>query len=836
MMTTLIQDLKFGLRMLAKNPGFTAVAVLTLALGIGANTAIFSLIDAVLLKMLPVRNPEQLLWVVTARPDGTTNDAFSYPTFQQLAERNQALSGVLAFRNLGDLDLAVGGEPGLVKGQAVSGNYFTVLGVTANPGRTLAPEDNRVAGGSAVAVIGYDYWTRRFNRDPSVVGRAITLNGSPFTIIGVTPPEFFGLEPGESVDISIPITMVAQVQPEFAAAGSPYDILNAPFRNWLYVMARLKNESGPPGAVANLEPVYDQAKRQAEEGLEGVSHLKAFFLESRIQLEPGSRGLTALRQQFSKPLLVLMAIVGLLLLIACANVANLLLARANSRQKEIALRMALGAGRPRLVRQLLTESVLLALAGGAFGAFLAYWGSSSLMALMSRSSTPVLLHVAPDARVLAFTALSSLFAALVFGLAPAWGGSRLDLSRTLKDGARSSDHVGLRSRLGRSLVLVQVALSIMLLVGAGLLLRSLAKLRDFYPGFNRQNVLLFSINPNMAGYKDAQASDLYQRLLERTKALPGVSAASFSMFTPLSPHFGYTLPTFEGFTRRPGETTPVNINTVGPEYFKALGTPILLGREFTTADGAGTPRVAVVNEAMAQYFFGDSNPLGRRFSIPGWKGDASMLEIVGVAQNTKSHSLREPTPPAAYVPFFQSPDNGAMTFEVRTAANPARLAIAARRIVQEADSRLPVFDVKTLTQQLDESLVQERLVASLSILFGVLALLLTCVGLYGLMAYSVARRTHEIGIRMALGANRVDLLELVVGEGFKLTLAGVGLGIAGALVLTRFLTSLLFGVKATDPLTFVMVSLLLIAVALLACYIPARRATKVDPIVALRYE
>jgi predicted permease len=721
----------------------------------------------------------------------------------------------------------------------VSGSYFPTLGVQADVGRLIGPEDDRTAGGSPVAVISYTYWSKRFNRDSSVVGRRINLNGSSFTIIGVTPSEFFGVQPGESVDVFVPMTMIAAVEPEFALAGTPYSTLTAPFRNWIHLMARLEPGITQDQAQASLEPIYAQAKRDAAAALgSGPFDLsfRKMFLERRLRLEPGSQGLTALREQFSKPLLVLMAIVGVLLFIACSNVANLLLAHAKARQKEVALRLALGAGPRRLMRQLLTESVLLAMAGGALGMIFAFWGSDALLSFMSRSPSPVLLRVAPDARVLTFTLLVSLVAAIFFGLVPSWSASRLELSQSLNETSWRLGSGRQHSRLARTLAVAQIGLSVVLLVGAGLLVRTLRKLQEVNPGFNRENVLLFSLDPGMLGYKDSQVAQLYERLLDRMKSLPGVRAASLSLYRPLSQRFSMTAPTIEGNTVRPGENVFVSLNLVGPGYFRTLGTGILMGREFTDADRAGAPKVAVVNQAMARYCFGNGNPLGRRFSIPGWAGDNSMLEIVGVVENMKNYKLREPAPPAAYVPFSQSPNTFATTFEVRTASDPESLINSARRVVEEADSRLPVFDVKTLDEQLDETLVQERLVASLSTLFGLLALSLTCVGLYGLIAYSVGRRTHEFGVRMALGAERGDVLRLVLAEGIRLALAGVALGVAAALVVTRFASSLLFGVKPTDPLTFAVAPLVLTAVALLACFIPARRATKVDPMVALRHE
>ncbi len=837
---TLLQDLRYGLRQLSRNPGFTAVAVLTLALGIGATTAIFSLVDAVLLKMLPVQKPEQLYRLTSISNQGRTNDYFSYPTFKLLEANSQTLSGVIAFRPMDDVDFVVNGNAELARAQAVSGSYFTTLGVKPVLGRTITAEDD-ARGASPVATISYGYWTARFSRNPSVAGARITLNGAAFTVIGVTAPEFFGLEPGESVDVSIPLASVPVAQPQFAATGTPYDVLAAPFRNWLHLMARLKDGETETRALANLGPVYEQAMRQSAEGMRGLPFdapgTRNGFPETRIQLEPGSRGLTALREQFSKPLMFLMAVVAVLLLIACTNVANLLLASAKRRQREIALRLSLGAGRGRVIRQLLTESVLLAAAGGAFGALVAFWGSNALVSLMSHSASAIQLNVRPDARVLVFTGLVSLTAVVIFGLAPAWRASRLDLSQAVKESAQGAAAAPGRSRMAESLVIPQIALSLVLMVGAGLLVRTLQKLKNSNPGFDRQNVLLFSINPGMIGYKETQVAELYDWLTEQMRAIPGVSAVSFSTFSPLARWSGFTDARVEGHTPKPGENPAVTVNFAGPNYFKTLRTAVVLGRDFTEADTAGTPKVAVINQAMAQYFFGDSNPIGRRFSIPGWKADDSALEIVGVVENAKVNSLREPSPPAAYMPFLQSPDSFlAVTFEVRSAANPTALAASVRQLIQQADNRLPLFGVKTLSEQIDESLVQERLVASLSSLFGLVALFLACVGLYGVMASLVARRTREIGIRMALGAERLQVLGIVLGRGVALALIGVVVGIVAAMGATRLMATLLFDVKPTDALTVLAASLSLIAVAAFACYIPARRATKVDPMVALRYE
>ena len=836
----LVQDLRYGLRMLRKSPGFTAVAVLTLALGIGANTAIFSLVDAVLLRILPVQKPDQLFRLTSVDKEGRTSEAFSYPTYKLLAANNQTLSGVIAFRPLGNVDFVVNGKAELARGQAVSDSYFTTLGVRPLLGRTITTGDE-ARGASPVAVISYGYWTSRFNRNPAVAGTEIMLNGAAFTIIGVTPPEFFGLEPGESVDVSIPLTSLAAVQPQIALAGSPYDILTAPFRNSLQLMVRLKEGETEVRALANLAPIYKQAMRQSAEALSGQPFdspgARRDVAEMKLQMEPGSRGLTALREQFSRPLMFLMAVVGVLLVIACTNVANLLLARAKSRQREFAVRLALGAGRARVMRQLMTESVMLAAAGGAFGVLVAFWGSRSLVSLMSHSASPIQLSVGLDARVLAFTALASLIAVVIFGLAPSWRTSRLDLSQAVKQSTQGAAAAQGRSRFGEGLVIPQIALSLVLLVGAGLLVRTLQTLKNFFPGFDQQNVLLFDIQPGMIGYKNTQCAELYQRLQEQIRTIPGVSAVSFSIWSPLAGWSGFTDTRVEGYTPKPGENPAVTVNFVGPNYFKTLGTPILMGRDFTGGDTAGGPKVALINRAMAQHFFGDSNPIGRRFSIPGWTADASLLEIVGVAENTKMNSLREQSPPMAYMPFFQSPDSFfSVTFEVRTAGNPSSLVASVRQLVQQTDSQLPLFGVKTLSEQVDESLIQERLLVSLSSLFGLVALFLACIGLYGVMSSLVVQRTHEIGIRMALGAERFRVLRLVLGRGMAIALIGVVAGMAGAVGVTRFMAALLFGVKPTDVQTMLYASLALIGVATFACYIPARRAMGVDPMVALRYE
>jgi predicted permease len=829
----LVQDVRYGLRMFRRNPGFTAVVVGTLALGIGANTAIFSLINAALLKMLPVRNAEQLVQFTTNSPTMGINDAFSYPTLKALREQNQALSGVLAFRRLHDVDVEVNGKGGLANGQAVSGDYFLVLGVHAVLGRTFTREDEKTSGQNPVAVISYSYWRERFALDPAIIGTRIAVNNSPFTIVGVTPPEFFGVQPGEQVDVSVPISMMAQVRPDFTDAGSPYDVLTAPFRNWLYVMGRLRPGVSRDQAEVRLQPVFRQCTREAAAGLSGLPFdspaARSAFLQTTLHLDAGGQGLAALRQQFSKPLRILMAIVALLLLVTCANVANLLLARANARGREIAVRLAVGAGRRRLIRQLITESVMLAMAGGILGLALAFCASRSLMLLLAHARSPISLTVRPDGKVLCFTLLVSVLTALLFGLIPAWRTARLEVSPTLMQSKRGPSGDSGRSRLGKSLVVLQVAVSVVLMIGAGLLVRSLENLR-------KDNVLLFSINPGMVGYKEAQLVPLYERLLDRLGAIPGVRSTTFSVHSPLSQSFSFTSVTVQGYEPRAGqELAPVGMEPVGPGYFTTMGTAILLGRDFTAADRADATKVAVINETMARYYFSTANPIGRLFSMPGYRGDPSWLEIVAVVKDAKYHDLREQASPMAYIPLFQAPESG-LTFEIRTAMNPDNLMTAALQAVRATDSRLPIFGVRTLTEQMDDSLVEERLVASLSGMFGALAVVLACVGLYGLMAYAVNRRTNEIGIRIALGARRIQIAAMVLRETLLLVVIGLALGIPSAMGASHLIRSEMYGLKPDDPVTILLASSVMAGIAVLAGFLPARRAMHTDPMIALRSE
>jgi predicted permease len=838
MVADLWQDLRFGARMLVKQPGFTLIAVITLALGIGANAAIFSLLDAVLLKTLPVKRPEQLVFLENEAPEFKRSSNISYAEFERLRMQGQELSGACFFSYTTRVNANVSGQSEAVEGQMVSGGFFSVLGVPAMIGRTFTEDDDKESAEQAVAVISYRYWQRRFGSNPAVIGESVNLNGVPFTIIGVTPPEFLGVILGNAPDVFLPSVAGERILPRrfrFRDSSLPF------------ILARLKPNLPAPQAAAALTLTLQQS-RLAEAS--GSSEKQQAIQKQTVNLPSAAQGFSELRRQYSQPLRLLLAAVALVLLIACANVANLLLARATARRKEIAMRLALGASRFRLIRQLLVESLLLALIGGATGLLLASWCSGLLVAVVTSSRNPVTsgsqlsLNVPLDARVFGFTALVSLLAAVVFGLAPAWRATRLELSPVLKDNASGLGGGG-RVRWGQMLVVMQVALSLMLLVGAGLFIRSLINLKSADLGFQRENVLLFSVDPQLIGYRREQIGSLYRRMLERIGTVPGVQSVTLARQGLLSG--GGT----QGSIKIPGHTPPADENSfsekrgekewnapwfaqVGPRYFETLGMTLLRGRDFTAQDHETSMKVAVINEAFAHYYFGDEDPLGQRFDRGN---DGGEVEIIGVVKDAKANFIQERTPRTFYVPFLQDP--GAWretTFQIRTVGEPMNLANTIRSVVQEIEPNLALFRVRTLAAQIDESIGQERLVTTLASLFGLLALLLTCAGLYGVLSYSVNQRTSEIGIRMALGAQTGVVLRLVIKQGMGLTLLGIVIGIGASFALTRLLTNLLFGVNATDPLTYDSVTVLLLVIALLACWFPARRATKVDPLIALRNE
>ena len=835
------QDLRYGLRMLAKAPGLAVVVVLSLALGVGANIAIFSLVDAVMLRMLPVKDPQQLFLLSSNQTKPVRGGpgysgygiSLSYSGFERLRQQNDVFSSVVGFVPLGfgpeSVTVNIDGQASLAGGEMVSGNYFAGLGVSAILGRLLTSEDEEHA--TRVTVLSYGYWTRKFGRDPAIVGKTIALGGAPYAIVGVAPPEFFGVEPGRAPDFWVPLAEEPGLTPWGVQPPKGQSFFTAKNWWWLMIMGRMKPGVSREQARAGL----DVWLRQTLTGELGLSEAEAQAFV--IKLEPASRGLDNLRVEFSQRLLILMGVVGLVLLIACANVAALLLARARARRREIAMRLALGASRTRLVRQLLTESLLLAAAGGLCGMAFAGWGARVLLLLMSGGGA-LPLEVHTNLTVVGFAAGVSMLAGILFGLAPALGSTRLNLNPALKENADGGFDKGRTPRwsLGKSLVVAQVAFLLLLVAGAGLFVRTLMNLEHENLGFEPRGLLLFGVNPAQNGYEGPRLISLYDRLLQRIQALPGVRAASLSAYPLISGWCNSAPISVEGGQTKPDENANVLWNLVGPDFLNTMGIRLLLGRGIGDHDTSTSARVVVVNQALARKFFGNLDPLGRRFCFGQLFKIDQAYEIAGLVEDAKYTDMRGEAPMTAYIPYSQGGEVGAMHFEVRTAGDPAFLIPSLRRAVREVDSNLALSELKTQSQQIDEALVEERLFARLSSFFGVLALGLAAIGLYGTMTYSVTRKTNEIGIRVALGARESQILRMVLGEAFALVLTGAALGLPLALATARLVASKLYGLKASDPLTFSLAIGLQLAVATLAAYLPARRASRVDPMVALRCE
>ena len=839
-MENFFKDIRYGFRGLIKRPAFTAVALIILALGIGANTAIFTLLNAVVLKPLPVHKPDELVLFNDLPNEGTSmrdegdiptgrTERFSYASYRYFREHNSSFQELSAFRG-GESRVSVR-RPEAQAGQAterasahlVSGNYFAVLGVNAMQGRVLTNEDDAPAAQPA-AVISNGYWQQKLNSDPQMVGKSILLNGTAFTIVGVMPPEFFGTRVRRSPDFWMPLVF----QPQIELRKSYLDDKDV---YWLNMIGRLK----PGVQLAQAQAAVNVELRQyltERAGSQLNDDNRLAIQNSYLTLAPGARGLSGLRFFYSQALRMLMVIVALVLLIACANVGNLLLSRAAARQAEISLRQALGASRGRLVRQLLTESLLLAFIGGLLGILLAQWGVSLLVTRVAATSP---LDVKPDASILLFTLAISVISGVLFGIAPALRATKADLTSALKEkSAQGRKH---RFNLGSVLVVVQVAVSLILLVGAGLFARSLIKLQQEDLGFNRDNVLLASVDTRLAGYKADELSAVYRQLYDRLSALPNVQSVTMASYSPLQGTGTDSTITVRGYTPAKDENTAVADIQIGPKFCETMGVPLLMGRDIGLQDTPNSPKVAVVTRAFAQSYFHDENPIGRRATF-NEDSDKEDFEIVGVVGDAKYDSVQEKADRTVYRPILQVQDQQTFNnvFELRTLGDPLNLSAEVRAAIAQVNDKLPIGKITSLRLQTDEALNQEKLIAQLVSFFGLLGLLLSCVGLYGIMAHAVVRRTNEIGIRMALGAERRNIIWMVLKESLLLVAIGLAVGIPAAWGAAHLIASQLFGVNPTDPLTLFTAVVSLTLVAASAGYLPARKASRVNPLIALRYE
>ena len=812
-MGTLWQDLRYGFRMLLKNPGFTVVTILALALGIGANTAIFSVVNAVLLRPLPFPTAERLVFI-SEWSQQVQNMSVSYPNFVDWRDQNRVFEQLAAFRGAG-LILTGMGEPERLDGREVSSTFFSVLGTNPAMGRNFTASEDQ-PGGNRTAIISYALWQRRFGARPEIVGQSLMLNNESHTVIGVLPQNFEWQAP---VDVFVPIGLQADKMQERG---------NHP---GIYVIGLLKPGVTVEAARSEMEAIAERLAEQYPKSNGGNSVRLALLQEFATR-------------EIRPALLVLLAAVGFVLLIACANVANLLLARSASRSKEVAIRTALGAGRLRLIRQLLTESMLMSLLGGVTGLLLAMWGISALLAVIPEDIPRLLvMNIGLDGRVLAFTLVISLLTGLLFGIAPALQVTRSNVNESLKEGGRSATGGASRQRVRNTLVISEVALSLLLLVGAGLLIKSFLNLSRSDVGFEPEGVLTMRVSLPEARYKEnSQVVNFYQQLLQRVQTLPGVESAGLTRGLPMSGGIESGI-TVEGHEVADIKDTVVAVNlSATPDYFRVMRIPLIKGRYFTEQDKTGAPEVVLIDEMLAARFFPTEDPIGKRLKLGGLDSPFPWMQVVGVVKHVKHYGPDEEGRVEIYRPYFQLPQvpevqyGRSMVLAVRTTTDAASMTTALRNAVLEIDKDQPVSNVQMMTKVVADAVAPQKFATWLLGLFATTALLLAAIGIYGVMAYSVAQRTHEIGVRMALGAQRADVLKMVVGQGMKLALIGVGAGIGGAFLVTRLMSRLLFGVTATDPVTFITVSVLLTSVALLACLIPARRATRVDPMVALRYE
>ena len=842
------RDFAYALRTLRRSRAFAVVAALTLALGIGANTAIFTLLDQVLLRLLPVKNPQQLvLLTMRGRHYGNNwgGNAISYPMYRDFQDHNEVFSGMFC-RFPQPVSMTYGGQAERTYGELVSGTYFSVLGVGTVLGRAIGPEDDRVPDGHPVVMLSYDYWKQRFGGDPQIVGKTLLVNNYQMAVIGVAQPGFDGVELGYSTKIFIPVMMEKEI------IIGPMKFLTDRRSRWVNAFGRLKPGVTEEKAKASLQPfMHSMLEQEVKEAAfrNASAYDREEYLKCWIDVLPGSQGRASLRQGLRTPLWVLMATTGMVLLIACANIANLLLARATGRQKEIAVRLAMGATRGRIVMQLLIETLSLSALGGALGLALAFWADKALMAIYLPSDSGNLkISTAPDFRILLFTLAVTVVTGLVFGLAPALQSTRPDVGRTLKDQAGAVVGGG-HGRLRNALVVTQVALSLLLLIGAGLFLRSLKNLSNLGPGFSAERLVGFNIDPSLNGYPPQRINSFYQELTDNLGAIPGVKSVAVASMRIMEDNEWDSGLTAEGYSpTKPDDHPQAYMNQIGPGYFATLGVPIVAGRDFrltdnrmikradATDDFDTTPTTVMINEKFAQKFFAGRNPLGMHLGFGTDPGTHMDMEIIGVVKDIKYTNLRDEIPIQAYVPYMNSPYLGGMTIYVRTVGEPQQLMTSIRAKVREMDTNLPIYAIRTMETQISNSLSTERMIASLSTVFGFVATVLAIIGLYGVTSYSVAQRTREIGIRMALGAEQRKVIGMVMREVLLLIAIGVGIGVPAALLLTRIVKSQLYGLEAHDPWTLGLATGLLAMVACAAGYIPALRASRVDPMKALRYE
>jgi len=816
-----LRDLRFGFRQLLKNPGFTTVAVLTLALGIGANTAIFSVVDKLLVRPLPVSEPQQLVLLAQGERSSRLEFDFTYPLFRDYQRQNTVFShlSVVMDESVG---LGAGGATERQRALLVSGNYFNMLGVTAALGRTFAPDEGVEIDDAAVVVLGYGLWQRAFGADPQVVGHKVTVNGRPFTVIGVAPREFTGTTRGVVPDLYLPITIYGQLTAERPGGENP---LASRYYSRPWVMGRLRNGI----TLAQAEAAMNALSQQAHAA-------RAPNASATLTVLSGAEGFTQELRDARLPLKLLLATAALVLLIACANLANLQLARATTRARDFAIRLALGATRGRLVRELLTESVLLALGGGVLGLLVAAW-LMNVLGQFRPSNTNGNIAAGLDLRVMLFALGASVFTGILFGLAPALRASRPQLINELKGGGGTTEaRIGTWNLRG-GLVVLQVALSLLVLVSAGLCVRSLQNLQRVDPGFDPAKVFLVSFDLGLNNYQPAQARNFFDQLLTRVRALPGVETASLARATPLDGNrMAMSIERVEGHENRGRERPFADLNLVSSDFFRTFGVPLLSGRDFNFTDAGKGVNTVIVNEAFVRRYLPGQGALGKRlYNGFGNESDKEVWEIVGVARDVASRELQSGPQPAMFRPLVQWPDKS-LTLSLRTGFDSSATVAALRGIVKSLDATVPIFGLRTLEQQKGDSLALQRMAATLLSGFGALALLLAALGIYGVLAYSVSRRTREIGVRMALGAQIADVLQLVLRQGLGLTATGLALGFAGALAVTRLLRGFLYEITPLDPLTFIGVAFVLAGVSLLACWLPARRAAKIDPMVALRHE